>query len=63
MGRHVRSFRLWLTLVGATLAAGVLVPYGVLSGGPPSLDVFVFWCVFGAVVIALIVAGFARWRV
>lgn len=58
----MKGFRLWLTVVGLTIVAGIAVPYNILSQSPAPLDVFVFWCGFGVAVIALIVAGFARWR-
>lgn len=55
-------FGLWLVLAAATILAGVLVPYGVLTGNEAPLDVFVFWCLFGLAVVALVVAGTAGWR-
>ncbi len=55
------SFSLWLALTGATITAGIVVPYGVLAGGTTP-DVFVFWCAFGLAAIALIVAGTSGWR-
>lgn len=56
------AFHLWLGATGLTIAAGFFVPYGLLGGGLPSYDILIFWCLFGAVVIALIVAGAARWK-
>lgn len=56
------GFRLWLAVVGLAIAAGVVVPYGVLSGGAPSLDVFLFWCLLGLGVIVLVALGVGRWR-
>ncbi|MBM9594222.1 hypothetical protein [Roseitranquillus sediminis] len=56
------GFRLWLASVAALLLAGVAVPYAVFGGGEPSLDIFVFWCLFGVAVVALIAAGFSRWE-
>jgi len=58
----MRGFALWLTLAGLLIAAGIYVPYGILGGGAPSLDILIFWCLFGLAVIALIAAGVARWR-
>lgn len=58
----MRGFILWLIVVGLTILAGIVVPYGFLGGGAPSLDILIFWCVFGVAVIGLIVAGVARWR-
>jgi len=59
----MNRFALWLTCVAATILAGIAVPYGLLGGGAPSFDIFWFWCAFGAAIVALIVAGVARWRV
>ena len=56
------QFRLWLALAAATIAAGIVVPYAVLSESPAPLDVFGFWCLFGIAVVALVVAGTAGWR-
>ena len=56
------GLRLWIASAGLVIAAGVIVPYGVLGGGTPSLDVFLFWCLFGLAVVVLVVAGLARWR-
>ena len=56
------GFRTWVAVAALVIAAGIGVPYGVLSGGPPSLDIFVFWCLFGVVVVALIAIGVGRWR-
>ena len=56
------SFRIWFLATTATVAAGVAVPYALLSGGPASHDVFVFWCLFGGAVVVLILAGMAGWR-
>lgn len=58
----MRGFGLWLGAAGALVAAGIAVPYGVLGGGAPGLDILIFWCLFGVAVIALIAAGVARWR-
>ena len=58
----MNRFRIWLALVALVIAAGVAVPYGFLAGGTASLDIFVFWCAFGAVMVALIAVGVARWR-
>ena len=55
-------FALWLGAAGLTIAAGVFVPYGLLGGGAPSFDIFGFWCLFGAAVLALVLAGVARWK-
>ncbi len=60
-GAAKMRFSLWLVLAGATIVAGIAVPYGVLAGRA-TLAVFVFWCVFALAVIALIVAGTASWR-
>lgn len=59
----MRGFQTWLIAVAAVILAGIAVPYGVLSGGAPSLDVFLFWCAFGVTVIVLIAIGVARWKV
>lgn len=58
----MRGFTWWLIMVGVVIAAGIIVPYGVLGGGAPSLGILIFWCVFGVAVIGLIVVGVARWR-
>ncbi|WP_371054993.1 hypothetical protein [Rhodosalinus sp. K401] len=59
----MRGFGIWLVAVALVILAGIVVPYGILSGGAPSLVIFVFWCVFGAAVIGLIAAGVARWKI
>lgn len=59
---HRPGFALWLAAVVATILAGVFVPYGLLGGSVASPGIFLFWCGFGVVVIALIAAGVARWR-
>ncbi|WP_296763648.1 hypothetical protein [Sediminimonas sp.] len=58
----MRGFTLWLIVIGLVIAAGVAVPYGLLGGGAPSLDILVFWCVFAVAVVGLVVVGVARWR-
>ncbi|SEP17267.1 hypothetical protein SAMN04490248_1324 [Salinihabitans flavidus] len=58
----MRGFTWWLVVVGVVIAAGILVPYGFLAGGAPSLDIMIFWCLFGVAVVGLIVIGVARWR-
>ncbi len=58
----MRGFSLWLAKAGLLIAAGIYVPYGILGGGEPSLDILIFWCLFGLAVIALIAVGVARWR-
>ena len=55
-------FRLWLVLAAATIAAGVAVPYGILAGGAPSVEIFAFWCIFGLAVVVLIAIGASGWR-
>jgi len=62
MKQPMRGFTWWLIVVGVVIAAGIIVPYGVLGGGAPSLDILMFWSAFGAAVIALVVAGVSRWR-
>lgn len=57
------GFRLWLALTAVVILAGIAVPYGILGGGAPSIDILVFWCLFGLAVVVLIVAGFRRWKV
>ena len=57
----MKSFSRWIVLVGATIVAGMAGPYGVLAGGTAS-GTFVFWCVFGLVIVALIAAGTSGWR-
>ncbi len=63
---RANGFTFWLLAATATIAAGVIVPYGVLGGVPegeaPSLGIFLFWCAFGVAVVALIAVGVARWR-
>jgi hypothetical protein len=59
----MNGFALWLAGVSVMILAGIAVPYGLLGGGAPSFDIFLFWCAFGAAIVALIVAGVARWRV
>lgn len=56
------GFRLWLAAAGLLVAAGVVVPYGVLGGGPPAFDILAFWGAFGVAVVGLVAAGLARWR-
>lgn len=58
----MRGFGLWLAVTGLIIAAGIVVPYGILGGGAPSLDILIFWCLFGLAVVGLIGAGVARWR-
>ena len=60
-GAVMKSFSLWLVLAVATIAVGIVVPYSLLAGGTAP-DVFIFWCIFGIAVIALIAAGTAGWR-
>ncbi|SER70388.1 hypothetical protein SAMN04490244_102212 [Tranquillimonas rosea] len=56
------GFQVWLSAVAATILAGIVVPYGLLGGGQPATDIFVFWCVFGLGVIVLIGVGLSGWR-
>jgi len=42
--------------------AGVVVPYGLLTGREGGLAVVSFWLLFGLVVIGLVVIGVFRWR-
>lgn len=58
----MRGFSLWLMLCGLIIASGIIVPYGILSGGAPSFDIAVFWLLFGLAVVGMIAAGVARWR-
>lgn len=58
----MRGFRTWLAAAAVLVLAGIVVPYGLLGGGTPSPDIFVFWCGFGLAVVALIALGVARWR-
>jgi hypothetical protein len=53
---------LWLAATVAAVAAGVVVPYGLLGGGAPGLAIAGFWVLFGLVVVGLILAGMAGWR-
>lgn len=57
------GFRTWLAVVAVLVAAGIVIPYGVLGGGEPSIDIFAFWCLFGVGVVAVIIAGLRHWRV
>jgi hypothetical protein len=59
----MRGFGLWLVAAGLLIAAGVIVPYGLLGGGTPGFAIVIFWCLFGLAVVALIAVGVARWRV
>ncbi len=59
----MRGFGLWLVAAGLLIAAGVIVPYGLLGGGAPGFGIVIFWCLFGLAVVALIAVGVARWRV
>ncbi|MBK5935108.1 hypothetical protein C8N32_101121 [Rhodovulum imhoffii] len=56
------GFQRWLLVVGILILSGIAIPYGALSGGTVSVEVFVFWCVFGAAVVVAIAAGVTRWR-
>jgi hypothetical protein len=58
----MHGFGFWLATAGLLIAAGVFVPYGILSGGAASFDVLLFWCLFGIAVIGLIAVGVSRWR-
>lgn len=62
MQQPMRGFTWWLIVVAVIIAAGIIVPYGILGGGAPSLDILIFWSVFGAAVIGLVVVGVFRWR-
>lgn len=57
------GFRLWLAAACLLIAAGVIIPYGLLGGGTPGFDIVIFWCLFGLAVVGLIAVGVARWRV
>lgn len=63
MDRHTRSLLLWVALVFLVTLAGIVVPYGILSGSGVPLAVPLFWTGFGLVVILLIALAVARWRV
>ena len=52
----------WGLVVAVVTLAGIVVPYGVLSGSGVALAVPLFWTGFGLVVIALIAVAVARWR-
>lgn len=54
--------RLWVFLVLLVTLAGIVVPYGLLSGSGALLAVPLFWIGFGLVVILLIALAVARWR-
>ena len=58
----MRGSVLWGLTVLLTIAAGVAVPYGILSGGSAGSGIFLFWCGFGLAVVVLIAAGVTRWR-
>lgn len=58
----MRGFPTWLFAAALLILAGIVVPYGILGGGAPSLDIFLFWCLFGLGVVALIAVGVGRWR-
>jgi len=62
MGRDRRQGLSWLLVVLFVTLAGIVVPYGVLSGSGAPLAVPLFWFGFGLVVILLIAVGVARWR-
>ncbi|MBW7921244.1 MAG: hypothetical protein H3C51_04000 [Rubellimicrobium sp.] len=63
MGRQTRLGLLWVLVVLVVTLAGIVVPYGFLSGSGAPLAVPLFWSGFGLVVIALIAVAVARWRV
>lgn len=62
MGRYRRQGLPWVLVVLFVTVAGIVVPYGILSGSGRLLAVPVFWFGFGLVVILLIAVGVARWR-
>ena len=57
----MRAFQMWLAATAVAIAAGIVVPYFVLSGSPPHWT-FLFWFGFGLAVIALVVVGVSGWR-
>ena len=56
------AFARWLAAAAVLILAGIVVPYGILSGPPEGLGLSAFWLVFGVAVIALILWGVAGWR-
>ena len=58
----MRAPALWLFSTALAVVAAIAIPYGSPLGATVG-GVFVFWCGFGLVVVALIVAGVARWKV
>lgn len=53
---------LWGVLMAVMVVAGVVVPYGVLSGGPFAGWTFGFWIAFGLAVVAMVAVAVAGWR-
>lgn len=56
------AFGWWLAIAGGLILAGIVVPYGILSGGPASLHVPAFWTLFALCVVVVIIAGIRGWR-
>ncbi|CAN5645947.1 hypothetical protein BH23PSE1_BH23PSE1_19270 [soil metagenome] len=53
----------WAFGLALLLLAAYGVPYLALSGAETWRGAFLFWCAFGVVVWALLVAVVCRWRV
>ena len=56
------AFGWWLLIVGVLILSGIVVPYGILSGGAAALAVPVFWTLFALGVVVVIAAGIRGWR-
>lgn len=56
-----KGFKIWLALVALTIAIGVGVPYGLLSGVQGWM-VPLLWLAFGGAVAALIGWAVSGWR-
>ena len=60
--RRPRGRTPWILAVAVVIVVGVAVPYGLLAGRDPGLEVVYFWLLFGLVVIGLVFLGVDRWR-
>ena len=56
-----RAFGIWLVSMAGLVAAGVIVPYGLLAGRA-DWAVPLVWLGFGLAVAALIALAIRRWR-
>jgi uncharacterized membrane protein YhaH (DUF805 family) len=56
-----RAFGFWLVSMAVLVAAGVIVPYGLLAGRA-GWAVSVVWLAFGIAVAVLVAVAIRRWR-